>query len=106
MRADWTASGACGSGSTALPRGEMRRATGGGATTSTTTIYEGADEAEGDTPYENPFVPAVGARCRHRRPQEPSGARLRVEADRPDCSTMASKRPESGVWPSDLEGQA
>jgi len=84
----------------------MRRATGGGATTSTTTIYEGADEAEGDTPYENPFVPAVGARCRHRRPQEPSGARLRVEADRPDCSTMASKRPESGVWPSDLEGQA
>src|SRR2546427_4628356 len=36
MRADWTASGACTSGSTAPPRGATRRASGGAATTSTT----------------------------------------------------------------------
>src|SRR6516225_249919 len=35
MRADWTASGACTSGSTAHPRGATRRACGGAATTST-----------------------------------------------------------------------
>src|SRR5947209_558391 len=37
MRADWTASGACTSGSTAPPRGVTRRASGGAATTSTTS---------------------------------------------------------------------
>src|SRR5438067_8299750 len=37
MRADWTASGACTSGSTAHPRGATRRASGGAATTSTTS---------------------------------------------------------------------
>src|SRR2546425_1216470 len=37
MRADWTASGACTSGSTAHPRGVTRRASGGAATTSTTS---------------------------------------------------------------------
>src|SRR6266540_4899685 len=36
MRADWTASGACTSGSTARPRGATKRASGGAATTSTT----------------------------------------------------------------------
>src|SRR3989442_15906287 len=36
MPADWTASGACTSGSTARPRGATRRACGGAATTSTT----------------------------------------------------------------------
>src|SRR5437879_99030 len=36
MRADWTASGACTSGSTAPPRGATRRASGGAAMTSTT----------------------------------------------------------------------
>src|SRR6266404_3909825 len=35
MRAGWTASGACTSGSTARPRGATRRASGGAATTST-----------------------------------------------------------------------
>src|SRR5712691_312682 len=35
MRADWTASGACTSGSTALPRDATRRASGGAAPTST-----------------------------------------------------------------------
>src|SRR5919201_461415 len=35
MRADWTASGACTSGSTAPPRGATRRASGGAATTIT-----------------------------------------------------------------------
>src|SRR6266404_6051781 len=35
MRVDWTASGACTSGSTAPPRGVTRRASGGAATTST-----------------------------------------------------------------------
>src|SRR5258708_17824591 len=35
MRADWTASGACTSGSTAPPGGATRRASGGAATTST-----------------------------------------------------------------------
>src|SRR5437867_749986 len=37
MRADWTASGACTSGSTAPPRGATRRASGGATTTSTTS---------------------------------------------------------------------
>src|SRR5690348_8516011 len=37
MRADWTASGACTSGSTVPPRGAARRASGGAATTSTTS---------------------------------------------------------------------
>jgi predicted dithiol-disulfide oxidoreductase (DUF899 family) len=37
MRADWTASGACTSGSTARPRHATRRACGGAATTSTTS---------------------------------------------------------------------
>src|SRR5712664_2520936 len=37
MRADWTASGACTSGSTAHPRGATKRASGGAATTSTTS---------------------------------------------------------------------
>jgi hypothetical protein len=36
MLAEWTPFGACGNGSTALPRGEMRRGTGGVATMSTT----------------------------------------------------------------------
>src|SRR5436309_11767571 len=35
MRVDWTASGACTSGSTAPPRGATRQASGGAATTST-----------------------------------------------------------------------
>src|SRR5439155_9747171 len=37
MRADWTASGACTSGSTAHPKGATRRASGGAATMSTTS---------------------------------------------------------------------
>src|SRR6266496_854332 len=37
MRADWTASGACTSGSTAHPKGATRKASGGAATTSTTS---------------------------------------------------------------------
>src|ERR1044071_4639097 len=37
MRADWTASGTCISGSTALPRGATRRVSGGAVTTSTTS---------------------------------------------------------------------
>src|SRR5260221_14773480 len=37
MRADWTASGACTSGSTAPPRGATRRAASGGAATTRTT---------------------------------------------------------------------
>src|SRR5881409_2685460 len=37
MRADWTASGACTSGSTAPPKDATRRASGGAATTSTTS---------------------------------------------------------------------
>src|SRR2546427_3774736 len=43
MRADWTASGACTSGSTAPPRGATRRASGGAATTSTTPQERNAD---------------------------------------------------------------
>src|ERR1700726_4317919 len=41
MRADWTASGACISGSTAPPRGATRRASGGATTTSTTEPSRG-----------------------------------------------------------------
>src|SRR5713101_4244162 len=43
MRADWTASGACTSGSTAPPRGATRRASGGAATTSMTRDEHDAD---------------------------------------------------------------
>src|SRR5712664_1434386 len=43
MRADWTASGACTSGSTARPRGATRRASGGAATTSTPSDERNAD---------------------------------------------------------------
>src|ERR1700732_130173 len=51
MRADWTASGACTSGSTVLPRGATKRMSGGFATTSTPSAeqcrgYRGAN-AEG-----------------------------------------------------------
>src|SRR2546426_11609982 len=45
MRADWTASGACTSGSTAPPRGATRRASGGAATTSTPTKARALAEA-------------------------------------------------------------
>src|ERR1700757_3453359 len=41
MRAGWTVSGACTSGSTAPPRGATRRASGGSATTSTTSAEPG-----------------------------------------------------------------
>src|SRR5882762_8610801 len=50
MRADWTASGACTSGSTAHPRGATRRASGGAATTSTPTKARARAEAEGTLP--------------------------------------------------------
>src|SRR5262245_51196849 len=40
MRAAWTGSGACTSGSTAPPRGATRRAAPGGATTTRTTSAE------------------------------------------------------------------
>src|SRR5437870_12965583 len=43
MRADWTASGACTSGSTAPPRGATRRASGGAGTTSTTRAERDVD---------------------------------------------------------------
>src|SRR5712691_3190121 len=43
MRADWTASGACTSGSTGPPRGATRRASGGAATTSMTRDEHDAD---------------------------------------------------------------
>src|SRR6266498_1408928 len=43
MRADWTASGACTSGSTAHPRGATRRASGGAAATSTTSAERRRD---------------------------------------------------------------
>src|SRR5262245_8872008 len=45
MRADWTASGACTSGSTARPRGATRRACGGAATTSKPTKARARAEA-------------------------------------------------------------
>src|ERR1700730_6706643 len=50
MRADWTASGACTSGSPAHPRGATRRASGGAATTSTPTKAPARAEAEGTLP--------------------------------------------------------
>src|SRR6266576_6746176 len=43
MRADWTASGGCTSGSTAPPRDATRRACGGAVTTSTTKDEHDAD---------------------------------------------------------------
>src|SRR5437879_13886316 len=43
MRADWTASGGCTSGSIAPPRDATRRASGGAATTSTTRDEHDAD---------------------------------------------------------------
>src|SRR2546422_10931125 len=47
MRADWTASGACTSGSTATPRGATRRASGGAAMTSTTRNEHDANARTG-----------------------------------------------------------
>src|SRR5260370_40101183 len=47
MRADWTACGACTSGSTAHRRGATRRASGGAATTSAPTKARARAEAEG-----------------------------------------------------------
>src|SRR5882762_3612250 len=52
MRADWMASGACTSGSTAHPRGATRRASGGAATMSTPTKARARAEAEGTLPME------------------------------------------------------
>src|SRR5262249_32018967 len=46
MRAAWTASGACTSGSTAPPRGGTRRALGGGTTTRTTSAERRCGEGE------------------------------------------------------------
>src|SRR5258705_1242339 len=43
MRVDWTASGACTSGSTAPPRGATRRASGGAGTTSMTSAEPGLE---------------------------------------------------------------
>src|SRR5215469_544230 len=51
MRADWTASGACISGSTAPPRGATRRATGGSAATNTTSA-----EPIREQPMQEPLV--------------------------------------------------
>src|SRR5580765_8958525 len=52
MRADWTASGACISGSTAPPRGVTRRVPGGAATTSTASAEPtaGVIDATGGRP--------------------------------------------------------
>src|SRR2546428_12871497 len=47
MRAGWTVSGACTSGSTARPRVATRRASGGAATTSTATLDRYADARTG-----------------------------------------------------------
>src|SRR5207245_11162011 len=47
MRADWTASGACTSGSTAHPGGATRRGSGGAATMSTATLERYADARTG-----------------------------------------------------------
>src|SRR5438132_9828176 len=47
MRADWTASGACTSGSTAHPGGATRQASGGAATMSTATLERYADARTG-----------------------------------------------------------
>src|SRR5258708_27051210 len=48
MRADWMASGACTSGSTARPRGAMRRASGGATTTCTTSAEPSRATADRD----------------------------------------------------------
>src|SRR5438093_13025401 len=72
--AEWTASGACTSGSTARPRGATRRGSGGAATTSTTAsdrhdehegnpTKKGRDEGVGGS---NPAVPT--------QPASPSGS--------------------------------
>src|SRR5437899_5544167 len=53
MRADWTACGACNSGSTAPPRGATRRASGGAAMTSTRSAERrrGPRSATAETGY-------------------------------------------------------
>src|SRR6266480_7123821 len=55
MRADWTASGGCTSGSTARPRGATKPASGGAATTNT----RASREAKPKSNLQNQFISAA-----------------------------------------------
>src|SRR6267378_6947132 len=89
MRADWTASGACTSGSTAPPGGATRRASGGAATTSTTSAevgdgrdtvpwHVGGDDGGDDAAVPGPDAAALPpGRCRGRRNAPRSADRAR-----------------------------
>src|SRR5580704_4288278 len=65
MRGDWTASGACTSGSTAPPRGATRRASGGAATTSTTSAERSRDGFRASFPAR--LLRRLGAALRRQR---------------------------------------
>src|SRR5229473_652752 len=75
MREDWTASGACTSGSTAPPRGATRRASGGAAMTNTTSAEPSrgcrwCNQGTGDLTthgFRASFLRRLGAALRCRR---------------------------------------
>src|SRR5437868_4068701 len=71
MREEWTASGACTSGSTAHPRGATRRASGGAATTSTTS-------AERSRGFRASLLRRLGAALRRQRSADDRLVRVHV----------------------------
>src|SRR5262249_40008755 len=87
MRADWTASGGCTSGSTAPPKPGTRRASGGNATTSTSKV-DAALAAAART--DGPGDPATPAEAWTSLP----GAGLRAKT--PVESPAVPRRPKSG----------
>src|SRR2546425_9369674 len=90
MRADWTASGACTNGSTAPPRGAMRRASGGAATTSTPTKARALAEARLQTLAD---VDAIAVGIGEHEVAQPLGDGLEPRTAHPNCSR---KSPRSG----------
>src|SRR5262245_4785977 len=77
MPADWTAFGACISGSTAHPRGVTKRASGGVATTSTTSD-EGCHGCHGFPAFPTRILRRLGAALRCQRGRDDRLVRVHV----------------------------
>src|SRR5258705_7470706 len=73
-RADWTASGACTSGSTVPPRGATRRASGGATTTSTAS----GERSRGRAPIRASLLRGLGAAVRRQRGGDDGLVRVHV----------------------------
>src|SRR5947209_6017627 len=109
MRAEWTASGACSSGSTAPPRGATRRASGGAATTSTRRAERSRGRrgaaAASPGPPSSRSVEALAV-SKPRRPVLPPESRHLAEAehrhlaDRPEVDVYTkAAHPRTGPHP-------